>query len=161
MGFLSGKLRSKPERKLSEPTYETPVARKHYEDKPGPYGPHFQKGPQQEDIYNRRANGERIPRGHPDLHNRANSFHQPREHHAYSDPFETRPKKWTNQMVAEHTKYHAAGDFKDAQTRQYEVDLHIANQLSVRPDRTFNPANGQKIKTGIVAAQALVTRGNL
>lgn len=64
-------------------------------------------------------------------------------------------------MVAEHTKYHAAGDFKDAQTRQYEVDLHIANQLSVRPDRTFNPANGQKIKTGIVAAQALVTRGNL
>ncbi|KAK4868397.1 hypothetical protein LT330_007119 [Penicillium expansum] len=167
MGFLSGKLRSKPQRKLSEPTYETPaygqqpVIPPKDQPKPSKYGPHFQKGPQQEDIYNRRANGEIIPPGHPDLHDRAHSFHQPRQYHAYSDPFETRPEAWSNQMSAEHNKYHFAGDAKDAQTRQYEVDLKLANHAKTGPRHPFDPANGQKIKTGIAAAQALAIRANI
>ncbi|KAJ5530401.1 hypothetical protein N7527_003794 [Penicillium freii] len=167
MGFLSGKLRSKPQRKLSEPTYQTPeygqqpvIIPQKDRPKPTKYGPHFQKGPQQEDIYNRRANGGEIPAGHPDLHDRAHTFHQPRQHHAYSDPFETRPEVWSNQMRAEHGMYHIAGDRKDAQTRQNEANLHIANHARVGARHPFNPANGPNIKTGIVAAQALVIREN-
>lgn len=168
MGFLSGKLRSKPQRKLSEPTYQTPeygqqpaLIPQKDQPKPTKYGPHFQKGPQQEEIYDRRANGERIPLGHPDLRDRAHTFHQPRQHHAYSDPFDTRPQKWSKQMTAEHGIYHIAGDRKDAQTRQNEANLHIANHARVGPRHAFNPANGPIIKTGIEAAQDLVIRANM
>ncbi|KGO74997.1 hypothetical protein PITC_032350 [Penicillium italicum] len=167
MGFLSGKLRSKPQRKLSDPTYETPA----YGQQPvippmtqpeqSKFGPHFQKGPQQEEIYNRRATGEIIPPGHPDLHDRAHSFHQPRQHHAYSDPFETRPETWSSQMNAEHTEYHVAGDIKDPQALQNEVDAHAAYHLRVGSKHPFIPAHGPMIKTGIAAAQAMVTRENL
>ncbi|KGO40593.1 hypothetical protein PEX2_042660 [Penicillium expansum] len=167
MGFLSGKLRSKPQRKLSEPTYETPaygqqpVIPSKNQHEPNKYGPHFQKGPQQEEIYKRRANGERIPPGHPDLHDRAHSFHQPRQHHAYSDPFETRPGVWSNQMDAKHKKYHFAGDIKDPQALQNHVDTHEAHHLRVGPKHPFIPAHGPMLKTGIAAAQAMVTRENL
>ncbi|CAI7629981.1 unnamed protein product [Penicillium glandicola] len=155
MGFLSGKLRAKPERKLSEPIYETPEAYNRATQVPSIYGPHFQKGPQQAEIYDRRANGESIPLGHPDLRDRAHSFHQPRQHHAYSDPFVKRPKQWPNQMDAEHKKYHIAGDLKDPQALQNEIDVQTAARLRVGSRYKFEPANGQKIKAGIAATQSI------
>ncbi|CAI7597532.1 unnamed protein product [Penicillium viridicatum] len=160
MGFLSGKLRSKPQRKLSEPTYQTPeygqqpaLIPQKDQPKPTKYGPHFQKGPQQEDIYDRRANGERIIPGHPDLHNRAHTFHPPRQHHAYSDPFETRPQEWSNQMKAEHKLYHTAGDKDDPQARKNKAVSDATYHLKVGPKHPFIPDHGPALKVGIAAAQ--------
>ncbi|KAJ6183678.1 hypothetical protein N7519_004979 [Penicillium mononematosum] len=166
MGFLSGKLRSKPERKLSEPTYETPkygeqsVARHYAQHQPSKFGPHFQKGPAQEEIYDRRANGERMLPGHPDLRDRAHSFHQPRQHHAYSDPFETRPPKWSNQMDAEYKQYHSSGDNKTPQNVQNEAYMTTAHRLPVGDKHPFNPAHGPILQTGIAAARAEVMKQN-
>ncbi|KAJ5849147.1 hypothetical protein N7534_007836 [Penicillium rubens] len=149
MGFLSGKLRSKPERKLSEPTYETPkygeqsVARHYAQHQPSKFGPHFEKGPAQEEIYDRRANGERMLPGHPDLRDRAHSFHQPRQHHAYSDPFETRPPEWSNQM-----------------NLQNEAILKTAHDLRVGERWPFNPADGPILQTAMVAARAETMKQN-
>jgi hypothetical protein len=166
MGFLSGKLRSKPERKLSEPTYETPkygeqsVARHYAQHQPSKFGPHFEKGPAQEEIYDRRANGERMLPGHPDLRDRAHSFHQPRQHHAYSDPFETRPPEWSNHMVAEYQRYHYSGDNKNPQNLQNEAILKTAHDLRVGERHPFNPADGPFLQTAMVAARAETMKQN-
>ncbi|KAJ5426325.1 hypothetical protein N7465_001395 [Penicillium sp. CMV-2018d] len=168
MGFLSGKLRSKPQRKLSEPTYQTPeygqqpaLIPQKDQPKPTKYGPHFQKGPQQEEIYDRRANGERIPPGHPDLHNRAHTFHPPRQHPVYSDPFETRPQEWSNQMSAEHKLYHTAGDKNDPQARKNKAVSDAAYHLKVGPRHPFIPDHGPALKVAIAAAEEIRTRENL
>ncbi|CAG8895260.1 unnamed protein product [Penicillium egyptiacum] len=157
MSFFSGSSGSRPRRQRSEPTYETPPydqqpqARQYVQHQQSKYGPHFQKGPMQEQIYDRRADGEKIPQGHPDLRDRANSFHQPRQHHEYSDPFKKIPQKWSKQMDAEWKSYHALSDRnEDEDTEAIRLAYHVGVGRKHKP----HPDQGTTIKAGISASDA-------
>lgn len=158
MGFFSSSPRSKPQRKHSEPTYETPeydqqpVSHQYFQAKPSPYGPHFQKAPAQEHILNRRANGEKIAQGHPDLHNRAHSFHEPRQPHEFSIPYETRPMPWPAHVVAEYNEYHVFDKRKDARALEQNRTISEAKVKTVGKNTPYNPEYGKLYKDGISAA---------
>ncbi|CRL26731.1 unnamed protein product [Penicillium camemberti] len=162
MGLFSGKSRSKAQRQPSEPPYETPeygqqpVMRRTAQPEHSKFGPHFQKGPLQEQIYERRADGERIPTGHPDLRDRAHSFHQPREHHEYSDPFKKIPKQWSRQMQAEREHYHALCDRKEE-----DQAIRLADALPVGRKVKPHPNDSTVIKAGITANEAWAAHCNM
>lgn len=73
----------------SEPAYEVrePMSRRYAQPQESSYyGPHFEKGLKQEEIFNRRAEGDRFSRDHPELRDRAHSFHDPIRQHEYPPP---------------------------------------------------------------------------
>ncbi|KAJ5458684.1 hypothetical protein N7475_010072, partial [Penicillium sp. IBT 31633x] len=98
-------------------------------------------------IYERRADGEVIPQGHPDLHDRAHTFHHPRQHHEYSDPFVKIPKSYSRQMVAEHNEYHVIGDDRQNTTRKKIVTAAVS--LSIGAKVEVNEHHGSFIYNAI------------
>lgn len=109
--------RKKLSQSLTEPLYEVrdPHSGRRYAPCPAPsyYGPHFEKGPSQEEIWNTRQRKE-IWRSEKKMDEavfrdeycrRAHTFQQPARQHQYSTPYEVRPLPWTNQMSAEYDEY--------------------------------------------------------
>lgn len=111
----------------------------------------------QEEIYERRVDGEKIPRGHPDLRDRAHSFHQPRQHHEYSDPFKKIPEQWSRQMKAEREHYHALADRKDDEDTK---TIRLANQLKVGRRNKPHAEDSAVITAGISANAAWAAHAN-
>lgn len=109
--------RKKLSQSMTEPLYEVrdPQSGRRYAPAPAPsyYGPHFEKGPSQEEIWNTRQRKEvwhsqkRVDEVEfqDEYCRRAHTFHQPVHQHQYSTPYEVRPIPWTNQMSAEYNDY--------------------------------------------------------
>lgn len=145
-------------RSHSEPASEAPkhegyqtMSRRNAQSRKSHYGPHFEKGPQQEEIFDRRAAGERFPKGHSELRDRAHTFHQPRQQHEYSDPYRKVPQPWTNQMTAEHRYYHALSDSKVPKTSK-EV-AQKAQRLRFGPKNPPTNQQGKDIEKALGSAQ--------
>ncbi|CAP97191.1 hypothetical protein EN45_084430 [Penicillium chrysogenum] len=163
MSFFTGSSSSRPRRQPSEPTYETPTydqqpqVRRYAQNQQSKFGNHFQKGSVQEEIYDRRADGENIPAGHPDLRDRAHSFHEPIQPHKYSDPFKKIPQQWSGQMRAERSNYHALCDRKkdkDSEAIRLASDLGMGRKHKARPEQ------GTIIKAGISGCEAWAAHSN-
>lgn len=152
----------KPSWPSSEPAYEVrvPESGRRYAPLPTPshYGPHFEKGPSQEEIWNTRKKKE-IWHSEKEMDNlnvreeyrsRAHSFHEPVKRHQYSDPYEKRPVPWTDQMVAERDEYHRFSDVDRGVTQA------ITDAKKVRVGRKVTPIpdHGKQIMHGISIVKA-------
>lgn len=127
-----------------------PMSRRNAQPQKSHYGPHFEKGPHQEEIFDRRAAGERFPMDHPELRDRAHSFHHPRQQHQYTVPYEKMPQPWTSLMQAEHDYYHALSDGKEA--KAYTKAIGKAMNTPVGRNTVPMIEHGDKIKAGIIPA---------
>lgn len=117
------------------------------------FGPHFEKGPHQEEIFDRRAGGERFPQGHPELRGRAHSFHPPIRQHTYTEPYEKVPQPWTNQMKTEHYHYKALSAGSDSTTK-HKKNVNTAKGVKVGTGHTPTKAQRDVIQKGIESADA-------
>ncbi|KAF3384112.1 hypothetical protein DPV78_012910 [Talaromyces pinophilus] len=101
---------------MTEPLYEVrdPQSGRRYAPCPAPsyYGPHFEKGHSQEEIWNTRQR-KKLWRGkkldevafREEFRHRTHTFEQPVQQHQYSTPYEVRPIPWTKQMSVEYNEY--------------------------------------------------------
>ncbi|KAJ5439733.1 uncharacterized protein N7458_010731 [Penicillium daleae] len=87
--------RPSPGRRTTETSVNAPL--------PGYHGPHFHRGPAQEDIWNQRQQNIQI--SYEDIRGRSHTFHSPIEQHQYSNPYELRPGPFTKRMEQEYADY--------------------------------------------------------
>ncbi|KAJ5578277.1 uncharacterized protein N7459_007241 [Penicillium hispanicum] len=137
----------------SDSHYDIRAPRKaHQEDRrpPAYHGPHFEKGPVQEDIWNRRANGQTVTQ--QDVLGRAHSFEPPVRRHQYSDPYETRPMDFTPRMKDEYNHYSDLTKSKLHSTYRQAA----RNADAVRVGRNVPPTEEQcrAIEAGFAPASA-------
>ncbi|KAJ5348328.1 uncharacterized protein N7506_001581 [Penicillium brevicompactum] len=124
MGLFSRKSALKAERGPEAPEYNVRQAQREAMNQPTHFGPNFYQGPEQQEIFDRRQNGEVFEWdkdwSHPELINRAHSYDTTVEH-KYSDPYVKRPAPWNTQMVAEREYYKDLGHGKHY--RPLEADV--------------------------------------
>lgn len=158
-----------PDYSRSEPGYDVQVQSQHRHTRPPPpshFGPHFEKGPAQDELWNARGRrdvwksenppGPVTPR-EQNIH-RAHSFQAPIRKHEYSRPYEKRPEGgWTPQMEAERDEYHRLSD-----TKVEGAEKKIAHAHAEQVGRSHQPtaAQGAVIAEGARAAKACLTRAN-
>ncbi|KAJ5675220.1 uncharacterized protein N7477_005154 [Penicillium maclennaniae] len=124
--------RPTPSRRRSDPEEEARKGSLQYSDRrdpqPGKYGPAFQQGPRQEEIFDRKASGERV--SEHDLHGRNHSVHIIPKHQL-PDPYEKVPPIYTAQMKSDHNRY---------------KDLSERPKVPVRGDQAPTNEQGRFIK---------------
>jgi hypothetical protein len=152
---------SKPIRRRSgfayevwQPEYPYQVAR---EPLPSYYGPDFKKGPAQEEVFNRRALGENSLKGHPELRNRAHSFHHPRQEHVYSNPFMKQPTPYPPQMNKDYLYYKGLSDEVGVSEN---AAIAAVSAISIGRKNTPTISQGSQIQAGIDMGAAGVIRIN-
>ncbi|KXG49251.1 uncharacterized protein PGRI_031210 [Penicillium griseofulvum] len=149
---------SRPQRQQSDPIYDQqPAVPEHPSLHPSKFGPHFQKGQQQEQIYLRRAEGENIPPGHPDLHGRAHTFHPPRQIHEFTDPYVKNPNRYSKQMEAERAHYKSLALRKDRET---EEAIRRATKVKIGYNNTPHEEHGLVIETALARTSSRLIQAN-
>ncbi|KAJ5174468.1 uncharacterized protein N7482_000345 [Penicillium canariense] len=150
--------RNKRDKRASETEYDIREPRAAHADHPRPppsyHGPHFEKGPAQEAIWNsRRENHTVTPE---DIRGRSHSFHDPIRHHEYSSPYEKRPVPWTARMDEEYAHYRQ-------QCKSNADNKRISNAAKdVKVGKNIVPeaSHGSQIRDGIEKARAGIIQAN-
>ncbi|KAJ5366763.1 hypothetical protein N7541_000704 [Penicillium brevicompactum] len=158
MGFFSRQSGSKSERAPEAPEYNVRLAEYEAKHKPSYYGPNFHRGPEQEEIFDRRRNGEKFPRDHPELRNRAHSY-DTTDKHKVSDPYETRPLPWKNQVQADYDRYKYLGH-KDRFEPVEEI-ISRGNNIQFGRNRKPSEQDQRAIHNASVAASKASRMANL
>lgn len=160
--------RKKLSQTMTEPLYEVryPESGRRYAPAPAPsyHGPHFEKGPSQEEIWNTRQtkelwqSGKRIDEVtfRQEYCHRAHTFQQPVQKHQYSTPYEVRPTPWTNKMSAEYNEYKVLED----SNKVNRAGVKKANQTQVGRNYAPTQDHGRAIEDGISYAIAGRTVSN-
>lgn len=146
MGFFSERSKAKGTRRDSETAYNRAPPPPSY------YGPHFQRAPLQNEILQQRAH-QIVPRSH--IHGRAHSFSDPIQQHTYSDPYESRPREWTDRMKAEYKQYKALDETSMESSQSL---VAIGSAIGLKKDITLS--QGQTLKAGIEAAEHVRSHKN-
>lgn len=147
---------------MTEPLYEVRHLEsvRRYAPAPAPsyHGPHFEKGPSQEEIWNTRQTKEpwqfdkkvdEVAFRQEYCH-RAPTFQQPVQEHQYSAPYEVRPIPWTKQMSAEYDEY----KILDGSNKVNRAGVREANKTKVGRNYVPTEDHGRAIEEGISYAIA-------
>lgn len=158
--------RPAPSQHKSDPEDEAPKGNLQYSDRQAPqpnkYGPGFQQGPRQEEIFDKRTSGERVSK--EDLHGRHHSVqfdrleeNKPKEYgsnmtpkqpvipkHQLSDPYEKIPPVYTTQMKSEYNRYKDLSDKPKWGDIRRSADIGM--RVPVRGDEAPTNEQGRFIK---------------
>ncbi|KAJ5578635.1 uncharacterized protein N7459_007599 [Penicillium hispanicum] len=145
----------------SEPKYDTRSSRyARNSPPPKPYhGPHFEKGPAQEELWDARGSREvwdpykpeRSVAARPETHGRAHSIHQSRMEHHYSDPYEKRPVPYTARTRADYKAY------KDPSEGHGWMSEKVGAAKNIQIGRKHFPEDSQR--DAILEAREVATSG--
>ncbi|KAJ5892662.1 hypothetical protein N7504_009353 [Penicillium tannophilum] len=114
---------------------------------PRPYhGPHFEKGPAQEELWNARGSTQvfdpyqplRSVAARPETRGRAHSIHQSRIQPVISDPYEKRPMPYTARAHADYAAYKSLSDVRGI------IKNEVREAKKIKPGRTGEPPDSQR-----------------
>lgn len=129
---------------------------------PRPYhGPHFEKGPAQEELWNARGSTQvwdpyqpmHPVAARPETRGRAHSYHQSRIESQISDPYEKRPMPYTARTAADHKAY------KGPSEGHGRITVEVARAKAIPVGRKHVPSDSAR--EGIMHGKELAKSGRV